>query len=73
MASRKPFTKPWCSIDDLLALLEERGLTIDDPAFAREALHHVNYYRFSGYTPAAPHAHRRMGLTDDWTEHPDWQ
>lgn len=43
------YPKTWLSVHDQLQKLEERGLVIDDPDAAAEFLHHINYYRFTGY------------------------
>jgi len=44
-----PFSKPWLSYQDQVALLQQRGLAVADPGAAAQFLSHVNYYRFSGY------------------------
>ncbi len=41
--------KQWLSIDDQIALLSSRGMSIADPAEARQWLSAVGYYRLSGY------------------------
>lgn len=46
---RLPFTKPWISLADQVAMLEQRGLVISDREAAKDFLRHLNYYRFSGY------------------------
>lgn len=43
------YTKPWMSIDEQLARLQERGMQISDVDKARECLERVGYYRLSGY------------------------
>ncbi|WP_165793558.1 Abi family protein [Hyphococcus luteus] len=43
------FTKPALSVDDQLELLEGRGLQISDREEAKHCLHHIGYYRLSGY------------------------
>jgi abortive infection bacteriophage resistance protein len=50
--------KPSLSVDDQVALLGRRGLTIDDETFCSGFFSRVNYYRFSGYAryfQRAPH------------------
>jgi len=44
-----PFRKPPTSIAEQLALLEERGLVIEDRSQAEHYLIHVGYYRLAGY------------------------
>lgn len=41
--------KPWKSIDDQLAILQSRGLQIDDTERAKQYLRRLGYYRLSGY------------------------
>lgn len=41
--------KSWLSYDEQLELLVNRGMRVDDPAVAINALSEVNYYRLSGY------------------------
>ncbi|QDS97043.1 Abi family protein [Adhaeretor mobilis] len=48
-SNKQPYAKPWLSTADQLALLEQRGLAVDDREAAEAFLSHVNYYRFSGY------------------------
>ena len=43
------FTKPALSLTDQLALLESRGLIVDDHAAALHALAHISYYRLRAY------------------------
>ncbi len=43
------YDKQWHSIDDQLALLEERNLVINNKELAKQFLSHIGYYRFSGY------------------------
>ena len=47
--SRTNYDKQWCSIDDQLILLAQRGLVINDKERAKHFLSHIGYYRFSGY------------------------
>lgn len=42
--------KPFKTIDEQIALLEERGLIIDDIKLAKRYLEYHNYYRLSGYS-----------------------
>lgn len=42
-------TKPFQTYDQQLERLQERGLRVDDGAWARDWLARVNYYRLSGY------------------------
>ncbi|EJI85482.1 Abi family protein [Alishewanella aestuarii B11] len=44
-----PYSKPWLSYNEQLALLESRGLLITDRAAALEYLERIGYYRLSGY------------------------
>ncbi|MBP5385668.1 MAG: Abi family protein [Lachnospiraceae bacterium] len=43
-------TKPFKSYEEQLALLESRGLKIEDREKALSVLKSINYYRFSGYS-----------------------
>jgi abortive infection bacteriophage resistance protein len=43
------YNKTAKSIDEQIALLQERGLEIDDDALARHYLGHISYYRLAGY------------------------
>lgn len=47
--STRPFQKPPLNIDDQIALLKQRGLTIADEHLAKHFLTHVGYYRLSGF------------------------
>lgn len=42
--------KPFKTIDEQIAILEDRGLIIDDVDTARKSLANLNYYRLSAYT-----------------------
>lgn len=44
------FSKPAISLDDQVALLQSRGLLIEDEARAKHYLRHIGYYRLSGYS-----------------------
>lgn len=44
-----PYQKPWLSHQDQVALLQSRGMVVDDVQAAIEFLQHINYYRFSGF------------------------
>ena len=44
-----PFSKPWLSFSDLVALLIQRGMTVADPSRAEDFLSSVSYYRLNGY------------------------
>ena len=43
-------TKEFKSIDEQIAILQSRGLTINDLKYAKEFLYKNNYYRVSGYS-----------------------
>lgn len=66
----RKFTKPAVSVDDQLKLLESRGLKVSDRAEARHCLHHIGYYRLSGYFlpfqkgGRGPDRHKFIGGTD---------
>jgi abortive infection bacteriophage resistance protein len=51
LSAPKPvaYNKPWISLSDQVEKLKSRGLIIEDRAAAEAFLHHVNYYRFTGY------------------------
>ena len=44
-----PYTKPFLSLPDQLALIKSRGLQVADDADALECLHRNGYYRLSAY------------------------
>ncbi len=44
-----PYIKPALTFGDQVALLQARGLIIDDAAHAEEILSHISYYRLSAY------------------------
>ena len=44
-----PFTKPHLTIPDQIALLKQRGMTIQDDLAAAACLEKFGYYRLSGY------------------------
>jgi abortive infection bacteriophage resistance protein len=46
------YQKPWLSFPEQIALLQSRGMVVDDVQAAVEFLQHVNYYRFSGFCVA---------------------
>ena len=46
---KKPFNKPWLSVDDQVKKLADRGLIIEDENNAKAFLRHLGYYRFAGY------------------------
>jgi abortive infection bacteriophage resistance protein len=46
---KKPYEKPWLSLSQQIKKLKSRGLVIEDDKAAEAFLHHVNYYRFTGY------------------------
>ena len=43
------FDKPACSLTELVAIWQARGLIVDDPERAVRLLAHINYYRLAGY------------------------
>jgi abortive infection bacteriophage resistance protein len=45
----KPFSKPYLTVPDQLALLRSRGMGITDDVRATAALERIGYYRLSGY------------------------
>lgn len=49
MLPRVPFQKPALNIAAQLALLQQRGMIIADPAKAEHYLRFIGYYRLSGY------------------------
>ena len=46
---KKPFLKPWLSVDEQVKKLADRGLVVEDEDKAKAFLRHVGYYRFAGY------------------------
>lgn len=44
-----PFQKPVLSLAEQLALLQQRGMSVADPARAEHYLRFIGYYRLSGY------------------------
>lgn len=49
MPSKRQYTKNWLSFDDQVALLQKRGLIVENKDAAASYLSFANYYRFSGY------------------------
>ena len=49
MINRIPFQKPYTSANDLVYLLQSRGLTIADGVKAERYLEFIGYYRLSAY------------------------
>lgn len=45
----RPFAKPALSHVEQVALLQRRGLVVDDPVRAEHVLAHINYYRLAAY------------------------
>lgn len=43
------YNKPHLTYNEQVSLLRQRGLIIDDPPKAVEALKRIGYYRLSGY------------------------
>jgi len=43
------FTKPYLTVEQQIAKLKDKGMVIDDIAFAEECLKNIGYYRLSGY------------------------
>lgn len=43
------YQKPWLTLDDQLARLRERGVSLGDEAECRQVLQATGYYRLSGY------------------------
>ncbi|WP_024304147.1 Abi family protein [Pseudogulbenkiania sp. MAI-1] len=46
---KRPFSKPATTHTQQVALLQQRGMIIDDPASAEFYLQHLNYYRLGAY------------------------
>ncbi len=46
---KRPFGKPATTHDEQVALLQQRGMVVDDPAAAEFYLQHLNYYRLGAY------------------------
>ena len=42
--------KPFKTIEEQIAILENRGLIIEDEEYAKKILANLNYYRVSAYT-----------------------
>ena len=42
--------KPFKTIEEQIAILEDRGLIIEDKEYAKKSLSNLNYYRLSAYT-----------------------
>jgi abortive infection bacteriophage resistance protein len=47
--AKPTYDKPPVTISEQLDILEEKGMTIADMAFARHVLETIGYYRFTGY------------------------
>ena len=46
---KRPFGKPATTHAQQVALLQQRGMVVDDPAAAESYLQHLNYYRLGAY------------------------
>lgn len=46
---KRPFTKPATTFPQQVALLQQRGMEIDDPLEVQFYLQHLNYYRLGAY------------------------
>ena len=46
---KRPFAKPATTHAQQVALLQQRGMVIDDPVAAEFYLQHLNYYRLGAY------------------------
>lgn len=46
---KRPFGKPATTHAQQVALLQQRGMVVDDPAAAEFYLQHLNYYRLGAY------------------------
>jgi len=57
---KSAFNKPWCSYQDQVVLLQQRGLIVTNPTAATDLLSHLNYYRFSGYCVAFERARHQF-------------
>ena len=64
MPNRKPFHKTYTNSHDLVALLQSRGLAVNDPTKAERYLDYIGYYRLSAYmypllkTPKEQHQYK---------------
>lgn len=63
-----PYTKPFLTIAQQIALLQARGLGIPDYGEAQEALEEYGYYRISGYAHPLRQFTLAGGLQDDFVE-----
>ena len=74
MPNKVEYNKPAKSIDELIDLLEKRGLYIGDKGKAKHFLSMVNYYRLSGYwfnyqrKASAETRYPTAGLSEDQKE-----
>ena len=57
--------KPFKSVDDQIAILQDRGMEICDDEFARRALREIGYYRLSGYSYPYRAVQAETGLLSD--------
>lgn len=57
--------KPFKSVDDQIAILQDRGMEICDDEFARRALREIGYYRLSGYSYPYRAVRAETGLLSD--------
>ena len=44
-----PYSKPYLTLDQQLALIASRGMGVSEPAKAKDYLKRIGYYRLSGY------------------------
>jgi abortive infection bacteriophage resistance protein len=49
MTEKRPFTKPPTDIKEQIAILEKRGMLVEDKDLASRHLRFIGYYRLSGY------------------------
>ena len=57
--------KPFKSVDDQIAILQDRGMEICDNEFARRVLREIGYYRLSGYSYPYRAVQAETGLLSD--------
>lgn len=57
--------KPFKSVDDQIAILQDGGMEICDDEFARRALREIGYYRLSGYSYPYRAVQAETGLLSD--------
>lgn len=70
--NKKPYDKPFLTIEKLMQSLEDRGMVINDVVQAKDDLSTIGYYRLSAY--CHPFMQEKEGnKIDDFELNTNWQ